>query len=578
MAERGTDHQWVSTVLKEIALLLELKDENPFKIRAYSNAARSIEILQEDLDKVVQEDRLSELKGIGKTLAHQITELVRVGRLPFYEELKSSVPPGHLEMLKIPGLGPKKIKALYGALDIKTVGELEYACMENRLIELEGFGPKTQEKIFQGIQQIKNYQGRYLYGEVIKSAEELLARVRSHPHVIRADLAGSLRRKMEVVRNINLIASSPHPEEILNFMSKLPEVERVQFRDSNSRRLFLFSGVEVDLRISKDQIFPYRLYHLTGTLSHCNLMGERAQAMGLELGEEGYRRENKLISCKGEEEIFHLLGLDFIPPELREDQGEIEAAETHRLPRLIENQDIQGIFHIHSHYSDGKNSIKTMAEAAKKMGFSYIGLSDHSQSARYAGGLNIQKLGKQWEDVNTLNKEMQGFHIFKGTESDILSDGSLDYDEDILREFDFVIASVHSHFNMPLEEMTQRVIKSLRNPYTTILGHPTGRLLLAREPYSIDMIRIIDEAARRGVAIELNAHPYRLDIDWRLCKYAKEKGVKIAVNPDAHDEEGLKDTSFGVGIGRKGWLEPQDLINTMDLATIKDFLRKRKPS
>ena len=578
MAGRGTAHQWVSAVLKEIALLLELKDENPFKVRAYSNAARSLEILEEDLDKVIQQDRLNEIEGIGKTLVQQITELVRTGRLPFYEELKSSVPPGHLEMLKIPGLGPKKIKALYDALDIKTVGELEYACMENRLIEIEGFGPKTQEKIFQGIQQIKKYQGRYLYGEVIKSAEELLGNLRSHPHIIRADLAGSLRRRVEVVRNINLIASTPRPEEILNFMSKLPGVERIQWGGPDSRRLWLFSGVEVDLRVSKDQIFPYRLYHLTGSLNHWSHMGKRAQAMGLEFGKEGLRRESNPIPCKEEEEIFPLLGLDFIPPELRENQGEIEAAETHRLPRLIENHDIQGTFHVHSHYSDGKNSIKSMAEAAKKMGFSYMGLSDHSQSARYAGGANIQKLEKQWEDVDTLNKEMEGFHIFKGTESDILSDGSLDYDETILKEFDFVIASVHSHFSMPLEEMTQRVIKALRNPYTTILGHPTGRLLLAREPYAIDMIRIIDEAARRGVAIELNAHPYRLDIDWRLCKYAKEKGVKIAINPDAHDEEGLKDTVIGVGIGRKGWLEPQDLINAMDLATIKDFLRKRKPS
>lgn len=577
MPER-VDNKRVSTVLQEVALLLELKGENPFKVRAYSNVARSIEILEEDLRRVIQEGRLKELKGVGNALAKNITELVSSGKLQLHEELKTSIPPGHLEMFKIPGLGPKKIKALYDALDIQTIGELEYACLENRLVELEGFGQKTQQKILQGIQQIKKYEGRYLYGEVIETADEILRKVRSHPKVIRADLAGSLRRKMEVVRNINLITSTRHPQEILTAFSKLPEVELVQFRDKASGRFSLFSGVEVDLRITPNQTSPYHFYHLTGNLSHWNFMCERAQCMGLKLSEGGLRRNGRLISCREEEGIFAALGLDFIPPELRESQGEIEAAEAHQLPRLIEDRDIKGVFHVHSFYSDGTNSIKSIAEAASKMGFSYIGLSDHSQSARYAGGLNFENLQKQWEEVNHLNKEMEGFYIFKGTESDILPDGSLDYDEVILKQFDFVIASVHSHFNMPLEEMTQRVIKAFRNPYTTILGHPTGRLLLAREPYAIDMIRIIDEAARSEVAIELNAHPYRLDIDWRLCKYAKEKGAKIAVNPDAHDEEGLKDTYFGVGIGRKGWLEPGDILNTMNLEEMKDFLKRRRPS
>jgi DNA polymerase (family 10) len=293
-------------------------------------------------------------------------------------------------------------------------------------------------------------------------------------------------------------------------------LEVVQFRDKSRGRYFLFSGVEVDLQIISDQTFPYHLFYFTGNLGHWNSMLERAKAMGLSLSEGGLRRNGGFISCKEEEEIFRVLGLEFIPPELRENQGEIEAAAVRRLPRLIEDGDIQGVFHVHSFYSDGKNSIKAIAQAAKEMGFSYIGLSDHSKSARYAGGLNWDRLQKQWGEVNPLNEEMEGFHIFKGTESDILPDGSLDYDEAILRQFDFVIASVHSHFNMPSKEMTQRVIKALRNPYTTILGHPTGRLLLAREPYAIDMIHVIDEAARSRVAIELNAHPYRLDIDWRL--------------------------------------------------------------
>jgi len=300
--------------------------------------------------------------------------------------------------------------------------------------------------------------------------------------------------------------------------------------------------------------------------------------MGLKLSEGGLQQNGRLIPCREEEGIFDALGLAFIPTELRENGGEIEAGETRRLPSLIEDQDIKGVFHVHSFYSDGTNSIKDIAETARRMGFSYIGLSDHSQSACYAGGRTLEKLKKQWEEIDWINEESDGFHIFRGTESDILPDGSLDYEEAILKQFDFVIASVHSHFNMPLEEMTQRVIKAVRNPYTTVLGHPTGRPLLAREPYAVDMIRIIDEASKTGVVIELNAHPFRLDIDWRLCKYAKEKGVKIAINPDAHNEEGLKDTYFGVGIGRKRWLEPQDILNTMELEEIKDPLKKRRPS
>ena len=578
MPERRVDSSSVGEVLQEIALLLELKGDNPFKIKAYSNAARSIEILEEDLARVIREGRLKEIKGIGDALAHQITELVNTGKLQVYEDLRSSVPPGHLEMLKIPGLGPKKIKALYDALDIKTVGELEYACLENRLVELQGFGQKTQEKILQGIQQIKKYQGRYLFGEVIEGAEAILKKVLSHPKVLRANLAGSLRRRMEVVRNINLVVSTSQPREVLTAFSKLPEVEVVQFKDKASGRYALLTGVEVDLRTSSDQAFPNQLLQRTGSLSHWNAMMERAKTLGFKLSEEGLRRTGRGIFCKEEEGIFEALGLHFIPPELRENQGEIEAAERHELPFLIEDRDIKGVFHVHSSYSDGTTSIKSMARAAKTMGFSYMGLSDHSQTARYAGGLNVEKLKKQWEEIDQVNGEMDGFHMFKGIESDILPDGSLDYDEAILKKFDFVIASVHSHFTMPLEEMTQRIVKAIRNPFTTILGHPTGRLLLAREPYAIDMTRLINEASKTGVAIELNAHPYRLDLDWRLCKDAKEKGVKIIINPDAHDEAGLKDTYFGVGIARKGWLEPGDILNTMDLEEMKQFLKKRKPS
>jgi DNA polymerase (family 10) len=574
--EKEQNNKTIGAILQEIALLLELKSENPFKIKAYANAARSIETLEEDLKSIIQAGRLKEIKGIGETIEKQITELVNTGRSPFHEELKGSIPSGLLEMLKIPGLGPKKVRTLFDTLDIKTIGELEYACLENRLITLQGFGQKTQEKILQGIQQVRRYQGRFRYGEVIGAAREMCQRLLTHSKVERADLAGSIRRKMEVVRNINLVLTSPSPREALTAFSKFPEVEVVQFKDETNGRYSLLSGMEVDLQVLPEPAFSSGLCCFTGSLSHWNAMGQRATTLGMKLTKEGLYRNGIRIPCREEGDLFGAMGLDFIPPELRENQGEIVAAEAHQLPHLVEDKDIRGVFHVHSVFSDGTNSVKGIAEAAKRMGISYLGLSDHSASAGYAGGLDRERLRRQWEEVDRVNNEMEGFHIFKGTESDILPDGSLDYDETLLKQFDFVIASVHTHFNLAREEMTQRVIKALRNPYTTILGHPTGRLLLAREPYAIDMIPVIDEAARTGVVIELNAHPYRLDIDWRLCKYAREKGCKIAINPDAHEEEGLKDTTFGVGIARKGWLEPGDILNTMSLEEIKEYLKRRK--
>lgn len=576
MSEKKLTNKEISEVLRQVALLLELKGETPFKVRAYSKAARSIDLLEEELVSYVKEKRLKEMEGIGDVLANHITELVETGRLKLLDELKATIPSGHLDLLRIPGLGPKKIRALYESLNIRTIGELEYACLENRLIDLEGFGPKTQEKILRGIQLVKKYQGLFLYGEVIPQAEDILARISSHPKVHRASLAGSLRRKMEVVRNINLILSSSSPQEILTAFSKFPEVEVVQFKNQWHGRYSLASGVEVYLQIAPDRSFPCSLYSLTGNKDHWEGMTKLAEALGLELTTQGLRRNAKWLPCKDEEDIFDALGLSVIPPELREGQGEIEAARAKSLPHLVEERDIQGIFHVHSAYSDGTRSIQTMAEAARKMGFSYMGLSDHSQSAAYAGGLTPERLKKQWHEINRYNEETRDFYIFRGIESDILPDGSLDYDETILRHFDFVIASVHSHFTMSREEMTQRLIKAMRNPYTTMIAHPTGRLLLAREPYAVDMDRLIEEAARSGVAIELNAHPFRLDIDWRLCKRAKEKGVRFMINPDAHDEDGLKHTYFGVGIARKGWLEAKDILNTFPLEQMKVFLQERK--
>ncbi len=573
MSSKTFDNKTVAAVLREVAFLLEFENENPFRGRAYFNAARSIEMLEEEITQIVEEGRLREIEGVGESIAYHIGQLVVTGTFPLLERLRAAIPPGHREMIRVPGLGPRKIKILYQLMGIKSIGELEYACLENRLVELRGFGQKSQDKILRGIQLVKKYRGRYLYGEVISEAEQLLEKIRSLPRVLRASLAGSLRRKLEIVGNINLVVSTERPGEVLSAVCQFPQVERLRSIETSSAVYTLASGLELDLHAVSDGEYPFRLYRLTGSLSHWDSLREKAMSLGLELSSRHLRRSTVSLPCKEEDDILHALGLDFIPPELREGEGEIEAAQNHRLPHLLREQDIRGVFHVHTYYSDGTNSIKAAAEAALAMGFSYIGIADHSQSAAYAKGLTTDRLRGQWQEIDRLNEELDGLYIFKGTESDIRPDGSLDYDESVLRQFDFVVASVHSHFNMPIAEMTERVIRAVRNPYVTILGHPTGRLLLAREPYSIDMISVIDEAAQTGVTMELNSHPYRLDIDWRLCKYARRKGVRVAIDPDAHNEHGLGDTSYGVGIARKGWLEPGDILNTMAMEEIKVFLK-----
>jgi len=407
-------------------------------------------------------------------------------------------------------------------------------------------------------------------------ASEILEQINKHPKTLRGSLAGSLRRRMETVKDMDLVAESAHPEDVMDFFTSLPMVDQILSKGSTKSSVLLDSGVQADLRVVGPKKFPYALHHFTGSKEHHTVLRARAKALGYKLNEYGLFKGEELIPCKKEEDIYRTLNLDPIPPELREDRGEIEAAENHTLPVLVEDKDIRGAFHFHTHFSDGTSTLSQWVQAADQAGLKYLGISDHSQSAAYAGGLKTDQLEKQRAEIAALNQKQKKVHLFWGIESDILPDGSLDYSDEELARFDFVIASIHSRFNMSETEMTRRIIRAIENPHTTMLGHPTGRLLLARDPYPVDMGQVLEAAARCGVIIELNANPHRLDLDWRLMKKARELGLKIALNPDAHHLDGLEDISYGVGIAGKGWLSKEDVINCLDSEQMQSYLSSLK--
>jgi len=572
------DKREVARVLQEIGLLLQIKGENPFKIRAYERGARAIEMLDEDLNALVTEKRLSEIDGIGKTLEQKIEELVSTGRLGYYEELKREFPETLFDLLKIPGLGPKRVHTLYSKLGISTIGELEYACMENRLLTLPGFGRKVQSNILKGLEYLKRYRDNFLLSDALELGNNILNFIKEHPHVEQASLAGSLRRKKELIKDIDILVSSVRPEEVMDYFVKLPGVRDVIGKGETKSSVRLENGMAADIRVVQPEQYPYALHHFTGSKEHNTAMRHHAKELGLKMNEYGlFQEENQRnIPCKDEREVFQALGMPYIIPELRENTGEIEAALKHSLPDSVMEEDIKGIFHVHSNHSDGVNSIEELAAAAKGLGYQYIGIADHSQSAFYAHGLNKDGILRQHEEIDRLNSNLGDFKILKGIEVDILSDGSLDYADDLLASFDFVIAAVHSGFSMDQEEMTRRIINALDNPYTTMLAHPTGRLLLSRQEYPLNIDKILEKAAETGVYIEINANPHRLDMDWRLCRRGKELRVNFFIGTDAHSVETLKHTSYGVWMARKGWLEKGDILNCLNYHELKDVLGKSK--
>lgn len=580
------DKNLISEILNNIGILLELKGENPFKIRAYYNASQVISNTSEDIEKLSSENRLTDLKGIGKGISKIIEEIILTGKSEDYEKLKLEIPKELLELLKIQGLGPKRIKTLNNKLGIKTIIELREACEKKKLRNIKGFGAKIEDKILKNISFIENLHNKHIYTEAHNNAEMILNLLRSINGIIKISEAGSLRRQKEVIGDIDIIACSDdksRPEIVSKFTSN-ELVESIISSGFTKCNINLKSGIQCDLRIVNEKEYPFALNYFTGSKEHNIQLRSIAKKHGLSLNEYGLtyidekndkKTRKKIPICKNEEDIYDALGLYYIPPELRENTGEIEFAKTRPIPKLIEYKDIRGTLHCHTDHSDGFNSIQQMCETAINLGWEYLGIADHSQAASYAGGMSVNELTNQIKEIDSLNSKLTNFRILKGIECDILPDGSLDFNESILAKLDYVVASIHSKFNMTESEATKRIIKALKNKYVTMLGHPTGRLLLEREGYPVNMKQVIDAASDYGKAIELNCHPKRFDIDWRFIKYAKEKNVIIFINPDAHTLDGLKDVRYGVGIARKGWLEPHNVGNTWSLKKILKYFNEK---
>jgi DNA polymerase (family 10) len=579
------DKDQVAAILVEIGTLLELKGENPFKTRAYTNAARVLEGLTEPLAKIVAEQRLGELKGFGEALQDKVTTLVTTGRLPYYEELKASLPPGLLDLLGLQGVGPKKVKKLYDELGVDSMAKLEAACQANQVAALDGFGEKSQAKILAAIAFKRQFASRHLLKDALVAADPILESLRQHPDVIRCSTAGSLRRWKEVIGDIDFLVSSKRPADVIAYFVQQPEVKSVLAQGETKASVILGDGIQADLRVVSDAEFPSALAYFTGSKEHNIVMRQRALARGLRLNEYGLFRSTEetrdpalRLPCHDEADIFRALELDYVPPELREDHGEFKAAEQHQLPRLLEWTELKGSLHNHSDWSDGRNPLLEIATHMNELGLAYWAITDHSRASFQANGLTPQRVRQQLVEVGEVNRRLADegteFRLLTGTEVDILKDG-LDFEDDLLAELEVVVASLHVPASDEAEN-TKRFIRAAENPLVHMLGHLSGRLLLERDAYKLNQQAVIDACAETGTWIELNASPYRFDLDWRLWQYAKSKGVKCVLNCDAHKLEHANWLRLGTGVARKGWLTKADVINTLPLAELRRELAHKR--
>ncbi len=560
----------LAEIFFEMSVMLEILDDNEYRARAYNRAARSLEKLEDDICEIAKRDELERIPGIGKTLARQIKTWCRKETFEDYEKLKSRFPAGLFQLLDIPGLGPKKIKLLYKELGITTLGELEYACLENRLTDLKGFGAKTQEKILKNIEVVRTYSAFRRAPEAYRIAQVVGEKLKGIFQAVR--LVGGLRRFQEITDDVDFLVYGEESAffDILEKKKLLDGMKRI----SDTHIEGFFDGLRIDVWISKSFDAACLVYY-TGSKDHVVKLQKIASDKGLTFSSSGiFSKNDSLLSFNSEKDVYEMLDLAFIPPELREDMGEIEAARNGSTPRLIEPEDIVGIFHVHTSASDGSLSLENVVEEAIRMGYQYVGISDHSKSAFYAGGLDERRLMKQYDEVVRLREKYPQIDIYWGIESDILPDGSLDYEDEILEKFDFVIGSIHSGFNMDKDAMTARLVRALNNPYLTILGHPTGRLLLGRDAYEVEMERIFDVAEAKSKVLELNAHPHRLDIGWGWCKKARDRSIPVAINPDAHKPADF-DLTYGIMTARKGWLGPGDVWNAQSRETMREIMQSK---
>ena len=567
-------------VLDLIGTMLEIKGENPFKVRAYFSGSRTLQTLEEDLGIVIEEGRLGNIPGIGKALTEKIETLFTTGELEFLDKLKASVPDGLLELLEVPGLGGKKINALHQKLGIDSIESLAQACNDGRVAELKGFGTKTQDKILSGIENREAYAARHLWWDARRVADRILPGLQGLPEVDRVEAAGSLRRGMETVGDLDFLVASSKPEPIMEWFTQMEGIVEVTAHGDTKSSVRFEGGMQADLRVVPSEQFYFALHHFTGSKDHNVRMRQKALSMGLSLSEWGLRPEEEkdssrskgTVEAHSEEDIFKTLGLAYIPPALREGMGEVEAAEKNELPDLLELEDLRGCFHNHTTASDGRNTLEEIAAEADKRGWQYLGVADHSKSSFQANGLDEARLEKQVEAIRVLN-ESGSFtsHIFAGSEVDILSGGKLDFSDSVLETLDYVVASVHNGLTQDEETMTARIIKALEHPKVTMLGHVSGRLLLKREAGKMNIQKIIDAAIANHKIIELNANPMRLDMDWRHWRKAAEKGLLCAINPDAHALPHYDFQLTGVNIARKGWLTKNHVFNTRSLQEVTQY-------
>ncbi len=568
----------IADIFDEIADVLELQDESVFRIRSYRRGARAIRDLPEDVRTLVERGELLKVPGIGKSLTEKVEEILGTGTSEFYEKIKKAPEYKLLPLLRIPGVGPRHAIQFYRVLGIVTVDDLEEAARAGRLHDLERMGEKLEERILKGIEQYRRRTGRFRLAEGMLHAEAVAAKVGKLKGVTRIDIAGSCRRMKETIGDIDILVISKSAKKVMDVFTSMKSVSEVIARGATKSSVLLEAGIQVDLRVLRRENYGAALHYFTGSKDHNVAIRDRAKRRGLRVSEYGVFNVETAERLGGasEEEVFAALGLPFIPPELRENSGELEAADEGRLPRLVEAGDIKGDLHMHTTATDGRNTPREMAVAARRLGYRYVAITDHSKAVRVAGGLDAEELRAHIEAIRKANKEVDGIEILAGVEVDIMKDGGLDLPDDVLRQCDVVIAAVHSGFNMPEARMTRRILKALENENVNILAHPTGRLIGEREPYEVDIEAVIAAARKCGVALELNAFPDRLDLKDVHCRAAREAGVKISIGTDAHAVAHLANMRYGVGTARRGWCEAGDILNAMTLPKLRKFLARRR--
>ena len=563
-------NQEIAEVFYQIADLLEIKGELPFKIRAYRRAAQRIETLEMDIEDVYRQGKLMDIPGIGEGIAKKIKELIETGKLEYLERLKKEIPEELIKLMEIPGVGPKKALVLYKKLGITTVDQLREACEKGRLRSLEGFGELTERNILRGIEMLERSKGRFLINVAYENGIRIVDYLKKNRDVLNISIAGSLRRMKETIGDIDILVSSLNPDSIMDDFVKYPDVKEILVKGSKKTSVILRDGIQVDVRVVKPESFGAALQYFTGSKEHNIQIRNIAVKMGLKINEYGvFKKETEeYIAGRTEEEVYKAIGLDYIEPELRENRGEIELAQQGKLPKIVRYEEVKGDFHIHSTWSDGTASIEEIARKAQEMGYEFVGIADHSASLKVAYGLSEEKVLKKIQEIRKLQERFD-VRIFAGTECDIKPDGSLDYSNKILKELDFAYAAIHSRFKMGEKEMTERIVKAMENEYINILAHPTARMIGKRDPINVDLERIFEVARETNTFMEINAFPDRLDLNDVHAKMAKERGVKLAIGTDSHSLDHMRFLKFGTAMARRGWLEKKDILNTYDLREIE---------